>query len=278
MDLVRSPLAGNLLLNAAVNVAVLPARLAIAATRATLALGSLASPVGPIRRPGGYADLLLRVIGENGYAEQLTELLRDEEGPMRLAATINELTAPDRPLGRLLARDGTLDRLLDERGPLMRLLSSKGALDRLFARNGPFERLLAADGALDRLLAEGGALDQLVVKEGVLDRLLAAGGALDRVTAADGVLDRVLAPGGLADRILTEDGFVEKLVAQGGTLDQLVSLGETLESIRPRLTALADVVPELARSAESLGRAVGPIGDLAGRLPISRRRQLNGPS
>lgn len=230
----------------------LPVQVAVAATQATLQVGLLASPDGPIRRPGGYADLVQRVIGEGGYAQQLIELLTDENGPMRLAATVNDLTAPDRPLGRMLMRGGVLDRLL--------------------APNGPVDRLLANDGALDRLLAEGGALDQLVSREGALDRLLMQGGALDRLTAPGGVLEQLLSPGGLADRIVTEDGFLEKLVAEGGTLDQLVQLGGTLEAIGPRLSELAEIIPSLASSADALSRAVGPLGELAGRLPLSRRK------
>ncbi|MBM7510142.1 hypothetical protein JOE61_003956 [Nocardioides salarius] len=172
--------------------ALLPWRVSVAATRTTLALGVLASPDGPLRRPGGYADLLLRVIGERGYAQQLTDLLTDEHGPMRLAGAVNELMAPDRPLGRMLARDGVVDRLLVEGGPV----------------------------------------------------------------------DRLLAPGGSLDRLLAEDG----------ALDQLVQLGATLEAIQPRLAELAAVVPTLSSSADALGRAVGPLGDLAGRFPMSRRK------
>ena len=74
------------------------------------------------------------------------------------------------------------------------------------------------------------------------------------------------------DRMLEDDGFVERLLADGGTLDQLVALGETLEAIQPRLAELAQVVPTLSSSADALHRAVGPIGDLAGRLPLNRRR------
>ena len=115
-----------------------------------------------------------------------------------------------------------------------------------------------------------------MAQEGVLDRLLAAGGALDRITAPGGVLDKVLAPGGLADRMLTDDGFVEKLVAEGGTLDQLIELGDTLESIRPRLVELAELIPDLRTSVDSLGRSVEPLGELATRFPLSRRRALSG--
>ncbi len=222
--------------------ATLPLRIAVAATRSILAIGTLAAPDGPIRRPGGYAELILQVIGERGYLAQLMELVRDEGGAMRLVATLTDLTAADRPLGRLLARDGVLDGLMEDDGPLL--------------------RLLARDGALERLLAEGGALDRLVADEGALNRLLAPGGAVDRLTEQDGLIDR----------LLTEDGFVDKLVADGGTLDQLVSLGDTLEHIQPQLDAIAALIPALSDSADSLHRAVGPLGDLVGRLPGGRRR------
>ena len=136
------------------------------------------------------------------------------------------------------------------------------------------ERLLAADGPLDRLLGEGGALDRVVAEEGVLERLLQPGGPVDRLTQPGGLLELVLRPDGLADRMLTDDGFVERLLADGGTLDQLVALGDTLESIQPRLAELAEIVPTLSTSADALHRAVGPLGELAGRLPLSRRRPL----
>lgn len=97
-------------------------------------------------------------------------------------------------------------------------------------------------------------------------------GALDRLATPGGVLDRVLAEDALLDRLLTEDGFVDKLVAEGGTLDQLLELGATLERIQPRLQALEQLIPSLQESADALQQAVGPLGDLAGRLPGTRKR------
>jgi hypothetical protein len=106
----------------------------------------------------------------------------------------------------------------------------------------------------------------------VLDRLLAAGGALDRLTAPGGPLETLLAPGGLADRVLADDGYAEKLLGEGGTLDQLVNLGATLEAIGPRLEELAELVPDLHAAVEGLTRSVGPLGELAGRFPLTRKR------
>ena len=227
--------------------ATLPVRLGVAFTRTTLELGRLSAPDGPILRPGGYGERF---------------------------AVLRELTSPDRPLGQALAKGGAVDRMLAVDGPLARLTQAGGAIERLLAEDGPVERILSSDGALQRLLSEGGALEQIVAEDGLLDRLLAAGGALDRVTAPGGVLDRILAPDGLADRMLTDDGFVEKLIAEGGTLDQLIELGATLESIRPGLVQLAELIPDLRSSVDSLGRSVEPLGELANRIPLSRRRAV----
>jgi hypothetical protein len=221
--------------------ATLPVRLTSAAVDTTLALGRLVAADGPVRRPDGYAERAMLVIGPGGWIEQLARALTDPEGPMRLVHTVAAALDEDRPLGRALAPGGTVD------------------------------RLLASDGPVFRLLREGGTLDQLVVDDGPLDRLLAAGGALDRLTQPDGVLDRLLKPGGLLDRLLTEDGFVEKLVAEGGTLDQLVELGGTLERIQPRLVELAELIPELHASVDVLTDAVEPLGQLATRIPGRRR-------
>ena len=77
---------------------------------------------------------------------------------------------------------------------------------------------------------------------------------------------------GLLDRLLAEDGTLEKLTADGGTLDQLVALGATLEAIAPKLAELGVVIPELHASVNTLSDAVGPLSELAGRLPRARRR------
>lgn len=229
--------------------ATLPVRLVVAFGRATLALGSLSAPDGPIRRPGGYR-------------EQLDHLLREDGGPLRLVEVLTELTGSDRPLGQVLARGGVLDRLMAEDGPLVRLTAADGTVDRLLSKDGP----------LERLLADGGALDRLVSSEGALERLLAPGGAVDRLTAPDGLIDRLLTPGGLADRLVADEGYLDKLIAQGGTLDQLVMLGDTIETLKPRLEQIAGLIPALSDSADALHRAVGPLGDLVSRLPGSRRR------
>ncbi|HZJ06418.1 MAG TPA: hypothetical protein VFD59_13225 [Nocardioidaceae bacterium] len=220
----------------------LPVRLTVAATEITLSLATLVADEGPIRRQGGYAERVMLLIGEGGLIDRLAHALARPDGPARLVNTLAALTAEDRPLGRALAPGGTLD------------------------------RMVAEDGALTRLLAEGGALDRLVAQGGPLERLLADGGALDRITEDGGALDRILSENGLLDRLVVEDGFLEKLVAEGGTLDQLVALGASLEAVHPRLSELARLIPDLHDAVETLSQVVEPLGDLANRIPGSRRR------
>ena len=81
-----------------------------------------------------------------------------------------------------------------------------------------------------------------------------------------------LAPNLTDDEWLHADGTLEKLTADGGTLDQLVALGATLEAIAPKLAELGVVIPELHASVNTLSDAVGPLSELAGRLPRARRR------
>ena len=106
----------------------------------------------------------------------------------------------------------------------------------------------------------------------MVDRLTRPDGLLERLLADDGILEKVLVPGGLVDRLLTDDGFLEKVLADGGTLDQLVALGETLEHVHPRLAELSGLIPSLRESVDALTSTVGPLGELAQRLPGSRRR------
>jgi len=241
----------------------LPVRLGVAAARTTLALGELVAQDGPVRAENGYAERLMLLIGDGGLVERLAAVLSDPRGPMNVVNTVASLIDPQRPLGQALAPGGTVDRLLAEEGPLYRLMLEGGTLDRLLTEDGPVERLLMEDGALERL----------VVEDGPLERLLEAGGALDRLTRQGGVLDRLLQDDGLMDRLLSEDGFVEKLVADGGTLDQLVALGSTLERIQPGLAELLALIPELHASVTTLNQSVGPLGELANRIPGGRRRQ-----
>lgn len=245
-----------------VDLVTLPYRLAASSTQVVFGLAALVSPDGPVRRPGGVADQAARLIGDDGLTQRLNVVLADPEGHARLIALLADLTAAERPLGRALSQGGTLDRLLEDDGPLQRLTQHDGALDRLLAEGGPLDRVIAVDGPLDRLLAPGGVVDRLTRPDGLLERLL----------SDEGALETLLTPGGLLDRLLTDDGFLEKLLADGGTLDQLVALGETLEHVHPRLAELSGLIPSLRESVDALTSTVGPLGELAGRLPGSRRR------
>lgn len=228
-----------------------PVRLTAAVVDVTTAVGRLAAPTGPIRRPGGLGDQLETLLGEGGLLTQLTRVLTDPAGPLVTIASLTELTSIEHPLGRALAPNGVLDRLL----------APDGALDRALADDGPLEHLLAPGGPLEQLLADDGPLEQLLSAQGPLDRLLAPGGALDRVTMEGGVLEVVLREQGLADTLLADGGFVEKLTIDGGTLDQLLQLGGTLSNLQ--------------ESVVGLNEAVVPLGNLVARLPGGRRRAID---
>lgn len=179
---------------------------------------------------------------------------------------LGQLVSPEGPIRR---RNGYAERTM--------LVIGEGGLVERIARvladpDGPMRLVNTVAAVLDPNRPLGRAL----VPGGTLDRLLAAEGPLYRLVAEGGSLDRVLEDGGLLDRLLSEDGFVEKLVAEGGTLDQLVALGATLERIQPRLAELLAVIPELHESVDMLNRSVGPLGDLANRLPGRRRPVLEG--
>jgi len=238
----------------AVGLVALPVHLGVALARITLGAGELLAPEGAVRRRGGWADQLAALLGEDGMVGKLDAMSRDPESPLGRVAALSSAAAPDRPLGRALAPGGMLDRVLGEEGPLTRLLSD--------------------GGAVERLLAQGGTLDRLLVEDGPLERLVAPDGPLDRLTREGGVLESVLAEGGLVERLLEDHGFVEKLVAEGGTLDQLVALGPILSEVHPGLEELVDVLPQLHEAIESIGVTVGPLSDLANRIPGGRRRSV----
>ena len=109
----------------------LPARLTVAAAETTLALGQLVAPEGPVRRPGGYAERVMLLIGEGGLVERLAATLSDPQGPMRLVNVIVDALDPDRPLGRAIAPGGPWTGCSTPTGPLFRLLEEGGTVDRL---------------------------------------------------------------------------------------------------------------------------------------------------
>ena len=241
-----------------IEVITLPVRLSVAATQATLGMGRLVAPDGPLRRKGGYVDQISVLVGPGGLAEQLSKLIADPHGPVALMQRLAAVTSDDRPLGQAMAPGGALDRVLAEDGVARRLTEPGSAIDRFLGEGGGLDMLVAVGGPLDRLLTRGGALDRVTAEGGPLDRVLSEQGALDRITAQGGVLERLLGAGGLGERLLADDGFVEKLTVDGGTLDQLIGLGDTIE--------------RLQESVVMLNAAVEPLSDLVNRIPGSRSR------
>jgi len=150
----------------------LPVRLAVAGVDTTLALGRLVAPDGPVRRPEGYADRAMLLIGEGGLVERLEAALTDPQGPARVLHALAAALEPGRPLDRALAPGGTLDRLLDEDRPVSRLLADDGLLDRLLTEDGFVEKLVAEGGTLDQLVALGTTLEHIGPRLGELTRLI----------------------------------------------------------------------------------------------------------
>src|SRR6476646_2382904 len=96
----------------------LPINLALAGVNITLAAGELLAPEGPVRRPGGYADQLSALLGEDGMIGKLDAMSRAPESPLGRVAAFSRAAGRDRPLGRALAPGGILDRVLADEGPL----------------------------------------------------------------------------------------------------------------------------------------------------------------
>ena len=179
--------------------------------------------------------------------------------PVRLTVAATSTTLA---LGRLVAPDGPVRRENGYADRLMLLVGEGGAVERL-------DRVLSDPRGPMHLV---NTITSLLDQRRPLGRALAPGGAVDRLLEKDGPLDRLLEDGGLLDRLLSEDGFVDKLTAEGGTLDQLVELGRTLERMQPRITELLALIPDLHESVDTLNRSVGPLSDLANRIPGGRRR------
>lgn len=174
---------------------------------------------------------------------------------INITLTAGELLAPMGPVRR---RGGYADQLSVLRG-------ERGMIGKLDAMSRGPEIPLGRIAAISHAAGGGRPLGRALAPGGTLDRVLSDGGPLARV------LDTVLAEGGLVDRLLAERGLVEKLVADGGTLDQLVALGPILEQVHPRLLELVEVLPQLHESVDVLGQTVGPLSDLANRIPGRRK-------
>lgn len=246
----------------------LPVRLTVSMTRTALALGQLASPNGPILREEGYAHQLAQVFGPGGLVEQAGLILANERGVVALANTVADLVSPDRPLGQALAPGGVVDRLTQEDGPFMQILAEDGPVARMIVEDGPIPRMLAENGPVMMMLAEDGPVMRLLAEDGPLYRFLAKGGPLDRLLGKEGGVEHLLEPGGLIDQLLEEDGILEKMLQPGGTLDQLVGLALTMRGLIP-------IMDELREAVETLNATVEPLGRVANRVPIGRRKMIS---
>ena len=100
-----------------------------------------------------------------------------------------------------------------------------------------------------------------------MERLTSPGGIVDVATRPGGVVERALAEGGALEVLLAEQGALDRLLARGGPLDQIVSLSATLAELTPGIIKMNASVDMLQETVELLRGAVGPLGDLAGRLP-----------
>ena len=175
--------------------------------------------------------------------------------------------SPGESVAHLLGLDETISRanrfasLLDEDTPLGRPLAPEGALDRLLQPGGLVDKLLAPEGVLDRLTTEGGAVDRALAPDGLVDRLF----------GEDGVLERVLAEEGVVDRLLAEGGLVDKLTAKNGPLEQLAAVTDSLNRLAPGMEELAPTIEMLREAVVAMTLVVNPLSNIAERIPIPRR-------
>ncbi|MEZ5130435.1 MAG: hypothetical protein R2763_01725 [Mycobacterium sp.] len=149
-----------------------PIRAGIAVSDLGLAVGALA------------LGLVKQALGEEGYqpVEPITDIL-PLRGAIRGANRVEELTQPDRALGRMLARGGPADKLTRPGGVVDMLSEPGGLLDRISLEGSSLERILEPGGLVDRLLDEDGPLERMFAEDGMIERLFAEEGIVDKLTA-----------------------------------------------------------------------------------------------
>lgn len=264
-----------------ISLALLPARAAVATAEVVVAMRDLASPTGPVRRPGGYGERLDILLAEDGALEQLGRL-GDPEGPLARIEQLALLTADDRPLGRVLAPGGPLDRLLAQEGVIDRLMADGGTLDRLLFPGGPLDRLLAEDGPLDRLLAPDGPVDRVLAEGGAVSQIGDLSETLGRLADLEESLRALGALGDSLGRLAAVANALESLAESAKGLPELPdrvasmeaqveTIGAQLTRLEPALDLLSSSVGSLQDSAQQLSGAVVPLGRVVERLPGGRR-------
>ena len=157
------------------------------------------------------------------------------------ANRVNELTEPDRAMGRILAR------------------------------GGPADKLTRPGGVVDMLTAPGGLLDRVSLEGSGLERALAPGGLADRLLAADGPVERMFAEDGPVERMFAEDGLVDKLTAKNGPLEQLTEAAEILSRLSPAVETLTPTADTLQDAVDRLNRMVTSLSGITDRIPRPRR-------
>ena len=216
-----------------------PIRAGIAASDLGLAVGALA------------LGLVKQALGEEGYqpVEPITDIL-PLRGAIRGANRVEELTQPDRALGRMLARGGPADKLTRP-GGVVDMLSEPG-------------------GLLDRISLEGSSLERILAPGGLVDRLLDEDGPLERMFAEDGMIERLFAEEGMIERLFAEEGIVDKLTAKNGPLEQLTEAAEILSQLQPVVETLTPTAETLQSGVDRLNRVATSMTSFTDRLPGRR--------
>ena len=206
-----------------------PIRAGIAASDLGLAVGALA------------LGLVKQALGEEGYqpVEPITDIL-PLRGAIRGANRVEELTQPDRALGRMLAR------------------------------GGPADKLTRPGGVVDMLSEPGGLLDRISLEGSSLERILEPGGLVDRLLDEDGPLERMFAEDGMIERLFAEEGIVDKLTAKNGPLEQLTEAAEILSQLQPVVETLTPTADTLQAGVDRLNRVATSMSSFTDRLPGRR--------
>lgn len=98
-------------------------------------------------------------------------------------------------------------------------------------------------------------------------------GAVSTTNAVSGLGAKSAAAGSPLEMIqqlsslTANDRPLGQAMAPGGPLDQIVGLSETLSSLAPNVERMSSSIDLLQDTVGLLSAAVGPLGDLAGRLP-----------
>ena len=206
-----------------------PIRAGIAASDLGLAVGALA------------LGLVKQALGEEGYqpVEPITDIL-PLRGAIRGANRVEELTQPDRALGRMLAR------------------------------GGPADKLTRPGGVVDMLSEPGGLLDRISLEGSSLERILEPGGLVDRLLDEDGPLERMFAEDGMIERLFADEGIVDKLTAKNGPLEQLTEAAEILSQLQPVVETLTPTADTLQAGVDRLNRVATSMSSFTDRLPGRR--------